>query len=75
MTKLNENSVFFLGLATVAYIDEKILFSVVLATLPKLNENRVFFLVFVKVAAIGENSLFLPPWGSLSILNVLANLI
>jgi len=75
VTKLNENSVFFVGLATVAYIDEKNVFSVVLGTLPKLKENSVFFLVLVKVAAIGENSLFSPPWGNLSILNVLANVI
>ena len=58
MTKLNENSVFFLGLATVAYIDKKNVFSVVLATLPKLNENIVFYLVSENVAAIIQITLF-----------------
>ena len=57
MTKLNENSVFFLGLVTVAEIDKKKVFSLVLGTSPKSNENSVFYLVLVNVAAIGENSL------------------
>ena len=47
--------------------------SLVLATLPKFNEKRVFSLVLLNVAVIGENSLFSPPWGNMSILNVLAN--
>ena len=42
MTKLNENSVLFLGLVTFAYINEKNVFLLVLETLPKLNENSVF---------------------------------
>ena len=48
-------TVFFLGLVTVAQINEKNLHLLVLAN---VVENVVFYLVSVNVAAIGENSLF-----------------
>ena len=44
VTKLNENSVFLLGLVTVAQINEKNVFTLALATLR--NRSSVFFFSF-----------------------------
>ena len=65
MTKLNENSVFFLGLVTVAEIDNKNVFSLVLGTSPKSILH-----ILVNVASLDLNSVVSLVWTSKTLFNL-----